>query len=111
MHGKGDRCLFKNREVHKSVRIVLLNHPDFIKEVLATQHRNFVKGRPLEMAKELLGEGLLTSEGKFHKRQSRIIQPAFHRNMIESYASSMTACATRLMGDWEDDMKVDMKEK
>ena len=39
------------------IRIVLLNHPDFIKEVLTTQHRNFVKGRPLEMAKELLGEG------------------------------------------------------
>ena len=75
------------------IRIVLLNHPDYIKEVLSTQHRNFVKGRPLEMAKELLGEGLLTSEGEFHKRQSRIIQPAFHRNMIESYAPAVTKCA------------------
>src|SRR6187431_1384836 len=93
------------------IRIVLLNHPDFVKEVLTTQHRNFVKGRPLEMAKEILGEGLLTSEGEFHKRQSRIIQPAFHRSMIESYASAMTQCATQLMNGWEDGMQVDIKEE
>src|SRR3954468_23311498 len=67
------------------IRVILLNHPDYIKEVLSTQHKYFVKGRPLEMAKELIGEGLLTSEGDYHKGQSRIIQPAFHLKMIESY--------------------------
>ena len=93
------------------IRIVLLNHPDFIKEVLTIQHRNFVKGRPLKMAKELLGEGLLTSEGEFHKCQSRIIQPAFHRNMIESYAPVITKGVTRLMNDWEDGMQVEIKDE
>lgn len=90
------------------IRIVLLNHPDFIKEVLSTQPGNFVKGRPLEMAKELLGEGLLTSEGDFHKRQSRIIQPAFHLNMMNAYAPVMTAYATRLMNGWEEGTTVDI---
>ena len=93
------------------LRIVLLNHPDFIKEVLTTQHRNFVKGRPLEMAKELLGDGLLTSEGAFHKRHSQIIQPAFHRKMIESYAPAMTDYTLRLMQAWEDDMTVDILDE
>ena len=93
------------------IRIVLLNHPDLIKEVLTTQHRNFVKGRPLEMAKELLGEGLLTSEGDFHKRQSRLIQPAFHRHMIESYVPALTKCVTQLMNSWKENMTVDIKEK
>ncbi|MBA2745536.1 MAG: cytochrome P450 [Flavisolibacter sp.] len=93
------------------IRIVLLNHPDFIKEVLTTQHRNFVKGRPLAMAKELLGEGLLTSEGDFHKRQSRLIQPAFHRSMIESYVPAMTKCVSHLMNGWKENMKVDVKEE
>jgi len=93
------------------LRLVLLNHPDFIKEVLTTHHRNFVKGRPLEMAKELLGEGLLTSEGEFHKRQSQIIQPAFHRKMIESYSSAMTEYTLRLMKTWESGMQVDMMEE
>ena len=93
------------------LRLVLLNHPDLIKEVLTTHHRNFVKGRPLEMAKELLGEGLLTSEGEFHKRQSQIIQPAFHRKMIESYSSAMTEYTLRLMKTWESGMQVDMMEE
>jgi cytochrome P450 len=93
------------------IRVVLLNHPDHIKEVLTTQHQNFVKGRPLEMAKELLGEGLLTSEGEFHKRQSRIIQPAFHRKMIESYVPAITECTMRRLNNWEDGLKVDIKEE
>jgi cytochrome P450 len=63
------------------------------------------------MAKELLGEGLLTSEGEFHKRQSRMIQPAFHRKMIEFYAPGMKECAQRLMDSWEDGMQVDIKEE
>lgn len=93
------------------IRIVLVNHPEFIKEVLTVQHSNFVKGRPLEMAKKLLGEGLLTSEGEFHKRHSRIIQPAFHRKMIETYAPAMMECIGRLMRDWKDDMQVDMEKE
>jgi len=93
------------------LRILLLNHPDYIKEVLSTQQSNFVKGRPLEMAKELLGEGLLTSEGEFHKRQSRIIQPAFHRKMMGTYAPAMTEYALRLMNKWEDGMSVDMMQE
>jgi len=94
-----------------SFRIVYLNHPDYIKEVLSVQHSNFVKGRPLEMAKVLLGEGLLTSEGEFHRQQSRIIQPAFHRKMMDLYAPAMTEYASRLMNGWEDGMQVDMMKE
>ena len=91
--------------------VVLLNHPEFIKEVLSTHHDNFIKGRPLEITKKLLGEGLLTSEGEFHKRQSRIIQPAFHRRMLDAYAPAMTEYAERLMESWEDGMQIDMMEE
>lgn len=93
------------------LRLIFLHHPDYVKEVLSTQHANFVKGRPLEMAKKLLGEGLLTSEGELHKRHSRIMQPAFHRKMLDSYAPAMTHCATRLMRNWEDGMKVDIMDE
>ncbi|RPA67758.1 cytochrome P450 [Cyclobacteriaceae bacterium YHN15] len=93
------------------LRVLLLNHPEYIKEVLSTQQSNFVKGRPLEMAKELLGEGLLTSEGEFHKRQSRVIQPAFHRKMMGSYAPAMTEYAARLMESWEEGKSVDMMQE
>ena len=93
------------------IRVVLVNHPDYIKEVLSTRHRNFIKGRPLEMAKELVGEGLLTSEGDYHKHQSRMIQPAFHRNMIESYVPAVLDCVTKMMSKWKDGMSTDIKDE
>src|SRR5579863_3426080 len=65
--------------------VVLLSHPDHIKTVLTIDHRNFTKGKMLQWAKRLLGEGLLTSEGDFHRRQRRIAQPAFHRARIAAY--------------------------
>lgn len=90
------------------MRVALLNHPDHIREVLSIKHRNFIKGRPLRMAKALLGEGLLTSEGDFHKRHSRIIQPAFHRKMVASYDTAVTEYTRRMMNRWEDGMQLDI---
>jgi len=53
-------------------KVFLLNHPDLIKDVLITHHRNFLKSRALERSKLVLGNGLLTSEGEFHLRNSLI---------------------------------------
>ena len=58
-----------------------------------THQSNFIKSRMLERAKVLLGEGLLTSEGEFHKRQRRLSQPAFHRERLIGYGSAMVDCA------------------
>jgi cytochrome P450 len=43
----------------------------------------------------LLGEGLLTSEGPFHLRQRRLVQPAFHKARIHGYARAMIDDAER----------------
>ena len=50
-------------------KMYLINEPELIKDVLVLNHRRFKKGRGLERAKILLGEGLLTSEGETHRRQ------------------------------------------
>jgi len=52
--------------------LYLFNHPDLVRDVLVANHRNFHKGRGLERAKNLLGTGLLTSEGELHLRQRRL---------------------------------------
>jgi cytochrome P450 len=88
-----------------------LNHPDYIKDVLVTNHQNFHKGLALQRAKRLLGEGLLTSEGDFHRRQRRLAQPAFHRARIASYAGVMTAYATETRERWRDGAALDMSEE
>lgn len=87
--------------------VVLLNHPQLVKDVLVTNQRNFRKGKGLERAKRLLGEGLLTSEGDTHLRQRRLIQPAFHKERIASYGSTMTEYAERVRGEWTDGATID----
>jgi len=86
----------------------LLNNPDYIRDVLVTNNRNFVKSRGLEMAKKFLGESLLTSEGEFHRRQRRLAQPAFHRQRINAYAEVMLDHATRTRDRWIDGQPLDV---
>jgi cytochrome P450 len=81
--------------------IFLLNHPDYIRDVLVTHNRLFMKGRGLQRAKRLLGEGLLTSEGEFHRRQRRLAQPAFHRQRIAGYGATMVAYGARARDRWQ----------
>ena len=88
--------------------VALLNHPDHVRTVLQTSNDNFVKGRPLHLAKRLLGEGLLTSEGDVHARQSRRVQPAFHAERIQAYGAVMTEYAARWSDGWNDGATVDV---
>ncbi len=91
--------------------IVLLSDPERIRDVLVTHGRQFHKGRGLERAKVLLGEGLLTSEDDFHLRQRRLAQPAFHRARIAGYGDAMARYAERRVGLWRDGETVDVSRE
>ena len=91
--------------------LVFLNHPQLVKDVLVANQRNFRKGRGLERARTLLGDGLLTSEGETHLRQRRLIQPAFHKEQVASYASVMTGCADRARRRWTHGSTLDASEE
>jgi cytochrome P450 len=91
--------------------VFFLAHPDHVREVLVTRHQSFMKGRALQRAKRLLGEGLLTSEGEFHRRQRRLAQPAFHRARINSYGDVMTSAAARAAARWRDGEQLDVSQE
>jgi cytochrome P450 len=92
-------------------RILLINHPDDIENVLVTHPRKFVKGRVLQANKRVFGRGLLTSEGDFWLRQRRLAQPAFHRARIAGYASTMVEYAERLLAEWQDGEERDIHKE
>ncbi len=94
-----------------SQHLYLLNRPDYIRDVLTTNSGNFIKSRGLQVAKRVLGEGLLTSEQDFHHRQRRLVQPAFHRQRIAGYASVMVDYAARTAGRWRDGETLDMRDE
>jgi cytochrome P450 len=94
-----------------SERCYFINHPAYIKDVLVTHQRNFTKSRGLERARKLLGDGLLTAEGQTHLRHRRLLQPAFHRDRIASYAQVMIEYATRMTDRWQDGATIDISKE
>ncbi|MCA9870345.1 MAG: cytochrome P450, partial [Anaerolineae bacterium] len=94
-----------------NMHLYLLNHPDMIRDLLVNNHRQFTKSRALHLAEWLLGKGLLTSEGDFHLRQRRLVQPAFHRQRMAGYADVMAAYAARTADRWQDGARVNMAQE
>lgn len=91
--------------------VYLVSNPNWIKDILVTNQTNFTKSRFLERAKILLGEGLLTSEGDFHRRQRRLVQPAFHRDRLIGYASAMVECTAHTRELWTDGAELDISRE
>jgi cytochrome P450 len=89
-----------------------LYHPNDIEQVLATNNRNFIKPRSVRTPFfcRLVGNGLLTSEGEFWRRQRRLAQPAFHRARINAYGETMVAYAEKMLDSWRDGEQRDVHQ-
>ncbi len=82
-------------------RVILVSDPDLVEDVLVTRHKLWRKDRYLrETLEPILGDGLLSSEGDFWRRQRRLAQPAFHRDRIAAYAAAMVDRASVLAEKW-----------
>ncbi len=86
----------------------LATSPSLIQEILVSKQRDFIKGRYLQNTQKVFGEGLLTSEGDFHHRQRRLIQPAFHHDRIKEYAKTIVHYEERLTERWKDGSVLDI---
>ena len=84
------------------VHAVMLTEPELIEEVFVTKAKHFGKDVYAQDLKQVLGEGLLTSEGDFWLRQRRLAQPAFHKERINGYGRVMIGCAEAEHARWRD---------
>lgn len=91
--------------------VFFLNHPDDIRELLVVQHENFRKGEGVMMLDRVLGKGLITNDGFAHKKQRRLVQPAFHRKRIAGYATAMVDAALRQAQIWQNGARIDMAQE
>ena len=69
--------------------IVIIKNPDLVHELLVSNAARIAKGRTAERKRffVFLGDGLLNSEGEAHRRQRRLMLPAFHRNRLAGYGN------------------------
>lgn len=83
---------------------VVLTHPDYIRHVLQTNQRNYIKDQFLVQTVRLAAgpahENLFTSEGEPWLALRRTMQPAFHRRRIEPFGEMITAETVKLMDEW-----------
>ena len=86
----------------KGMFIYVINHPDDVKRVLLSNHRNYTKGEGMDRVKILLGNGIMTSEGDLWRRQRRMIQPAFHRRVIDGFAALIAQVNEEYAVRWEE---------
>lgn len=89
-------------------RIYFVANPEAIQECLVSRHKDFQKSRSYFALKLVMGNGLVTSEGDFHLRQRRMIQPAFHRDRIREYGKAMIEFAARARDEYEDGQTYDI---
>ncbi len=91
-------------------KLMVVNHPDLVEDVLVTKNRIFKKHFALRQTRDTLGHGLLTSEGDFWRKQRRLAQPAFHRERIAAHAAMMVEFTERMLDDWSDGQARDVQE-
>ena len=75
--------------------------PEDSKYILQENHRNYGRSPAFEVLKIFLGNGLLTSDGDFWRRQRRLAQPAFHRQKLAALTQAMISEAAT----WLDELK------
>ena len=80
--------------------VYLVSHPDAVHYVLRENAHNYRKGLLFKPIMALQGQGLLTSEGDLWVRQRRLVQPAFHRRQLATFAAVMVDEARAVVREW-----------
>ncbi|MDH6708470.1 cytochrome P450 [Kitasatospora sp. MAA19] len=83
-------------------------HPELVRRLL-TEDRTYDKGGiVLDKAREVFGHGLATCPAAAHRRQRRMLQPAFHRDRLPGYAAMMAEEIAGTTATWRDGDVVDV---
>jgi cytochrome P450 len=90
--------------------VVLFSRPDYAYYFLVDHAQNFASGASRDLLKRFLGEALLTTDGEVHRQQRRLVQPAFHRKRVESYAATMTSQTQQMLDRWQVGDELDMAQ-
>lgn len=93
--------------LHK--RIYLVDDAELVQQLLVTRQHEFARDTGATLVRELVGDGLLTREEPLHRERRRVIQPAFHRDQISSYAQTMAAECERMALEWESRVSFDVR--
>jgi cytochrome P450 len=82
--------------------VYLVSHPDYLQRILRDNYQNYRKPDMLyAAAREVVGQGLVTSTGDLWLRQRRMIQPHLHRKQLVCLFEEMQEAVTEVLNRWE----------
>ena len=83
------------------MRMYQVNHPAGVGRLLHDNHSNYSKDvATFGTLRLILGNGLLTSDGDFWRRQRRLAQPAFHQRRVTAFGDLMTDATLAMLERW-----------
>ncbi len=81
--------------------MIFVQDDAFIHDVLVASHRRFTKDKFTRGLSQLLGQGLLTSEGELWRRQHDLMVPAFQPRSLERSIGDIKAVANTVVSEWQ----------
>jgi cytochrome P450 len=80
-------------------KFFVLNHPDHVKHVLVDNVKNYTRKKTYTIFEEMLGTGLITSEGEVWRQRRRISQPSFSKQSLNLLIKDIDST---IKGYWKD---------
>jgi cytochrome P450 len=89
-------------------RVLLLTNPADVETVLAQNAEDFGRSPEVKALRAVFGDGVYSSEGERWRKQRRVVQPAFHHDLIMKHCSTMVSRMTARVNKWSHGDKLDI---
>ncbi len=90
---------------------ILFNKPEHIHSILVEHAYDFDKGLAVHNTfRPVIGDGIFSSEGDFHRHQRKIMSPPFQPRHIASYAGTMGHYGEQIQQTWLDNSVIDINQ-
>ncbi|HEX7736877.1 MAG TPA: cytochrome P450 [Ktedonobacteraceae bacterium] len=90
---------------------ILFNKPEHVHSIMVEHAYAFDKGSAVHnIVRPAIGDGIVSSEGDFHRRQRKLMAPAFQPRQIASYAEIISHYGELTQQNWADGMVIDINQ-
>ena len=92
--------------------VILFNKPEHVHSILVEHAYDFDKGLAIHnVFRPVIGDGIFSSEGDFHRHQRKLMAPPFQPRHIASYAGIMGHYGEQIQQTWTDGAVIDVNRQ
>ena len=93
-------------------RVIFFNTSENVHRVFVEHANDFDKGAAIHNTfRPIIGNGIFTSEGDFHRRQRKLMAPSFQPRHIVSYADIMSHYSELIQQGWSEAETIDVSQE